>query len=96
MARAVAWKTSVMIVADGTPCFSSRIPSSTLPDEHDPQSPMPATMTSQDFFTSAMISSCAGTLALRLRYICVSRTPYSSFRIWPIFSRIRSELYLVF
>ena len=40
-------KTSVTIDAEGMPCFSSRIPSSTLPDEHDPQSPMPATMTSQ-------------------------------------------------
>jgi hypothetical protein len=66
MARPVAMKTSVMIEAEGMPCCSSRIPSSTLPDEHDPQSPMPATMMSAVCFTSSMISAWAGTLELCL------------------------------
>jgi hypothetical protein len=42
--------------AEGTPAFSSTIPSSTLPDEQDPQSPMPATTTSTDRLASSMIS----------------------------------------
>jgi hypothetical protein len=39
----------------GTPIFSNRIPSSTLPDEHDPQSPM-ATTTSTACLASSGIS----------------------------------------
>jgi hypothetical protein len=57
MARAVFSKTSVTIEAAGTAFFSSTIPSSTLPDEQDPQSPTPATTTSQPFRISTMISS---------------------------------------
>jgi len=63
IARPVTSKTSVTIEAEGTAFFSSRMPSSTLPDEQDPQSPMPATMASQDLRISAMSSSCAGTVA---------------------------------
>jgi len=66
MARPVLSKTSVTMDAAGMPFFSIRIPSSTLPDEHDPQSPMPATMMSAVCFTSSMISACAGTLELCL------------------------------
>ena len=66
MARPVASNTSVTMDAEGTRTFSSRIPSSTLPDEHDPQSPMPATMMSAVCFTSSMISAWAGTLELCL------------------------------
>src|SRR5205823_5158389 len=43
IALPVTSNTSVTIEAEGTLCFSSRIPSSTLPDEQEPQSPMPAT-----------------------------------------------------
>src|SRR5438876_8990618 len=79
--------------ADGTLAFSSRIPSSTLPDEHEPQSPMPATMTSQVFRISAMISSCAGTDALCLWNSFQSAAPYSAFRISPILARSRKAEY---
>src|SRR5437899_12083277 len=48
IARPVTSKTSVTIAPEGSAFLSSRMPSSTLPDEQDPQSPMPATMTSQD------------------------------------------------
>ena len=56
MARPVVSKTSVTTLAEGTPSFSKRIPSSTLPDEHDPQSPIPATITSQEALSSSRIS----------------------------------------
>ena len=56
MAWPVASKTSVTMDAAGTPTFSNRIPSSTLPDEQDPQSPMPATTTSTVCLASSMIS----------------------------------------
>ena len=61
IARPVASKTSVTIDAAGMPTFSNTIPSSTLPDEHDPQSPMPATMTSTVCLASSRISLWAGT-----------------------------------
>jgi hypothetical protein len=57
MARPVSSNTSVTIEAEGTPAFSSTIPSSTLPDEQDPQSPIPATITSQVARSSWTISS---------------------------------------
>src|SRR5947207_6625013 len=72
MARPVLSKTSVMIDTEGLPCFSSRIPSSTLPDEHDPQSPMPATTRSAHASISATISGWAGTLALCYRNKCTA------------------------
>ena len=75
IARPVRVKTSVTIDAAGTPAFSNIIPSSTLPDEHDPQSPTPATTTSQVCCTSAMISSWAGTLAFFLRHIRALAAP---------------------
>ena len=75
MARPVRWKTSVTIDAAGTPAFSNRIPSSTLPDEHDPQSPTPATATSQVRRTSSMISSWAGTPEFFLRHILALDAP---------------------
>src|SRR2546426_101906 len=96
MARPVISNTSVTIDAEGTPAFSRRIPSSTLPDEQDPQSPTPATTTSQVFRTSSMISACAGTLALCFRNIRAEAAPYSLTRMSPIFWRSLSELNLVF
>ena len=57
MACPVPSKTSVTIDAAGMPTFSNRIPSSTLPDEQDPQSPTPATTQSTPRFASSMISS---------------------------------------
>jgi hypothetical protein len=48
--------TSVTIEADGTPCCSNTMLSRTLPDEHDPQSPTPATITSQLALNSSRIS----------------------------------------
>src|SRR2546428_9508337 len=74
MARPVPSNTSVTIDAAGIPTFSNTIPSSTLPDEQDPQSPMPATTTSTPRFASSMISWWAGTLELCLRHIVHSRS----------------------
>src|SRR5258705_8204677 len=82
--------------AAGRPTFSNTIPSSTLPDEQDPQSPMPATTTSTVRLASSMISACAGTPELCLRHIRVSAAPYSCFRISPIRCSSLSELYFVF
>ena len=64
MARPVTVNTSVMMDADGTPCCSNTMLSSTLPELHDPQSPTPATITSQLALYSAMISACGATPAL--------------------------------
>src|SRR5262249_50939424 len=96
MAWPVASNTSVTMDAAGTPTFSNRIPSSTLPDEQDPQSPTPATTTSTPRLASSMISSWAGTLEFFLRHIFASAAPYSFFKISPILSSRRSELNLVF
>src|SRR3989304_10634272 len=82
--------------AAGMPTFSNRIPSSTLPDEQDPQSPTPATTQATPRFASSMISSCAGTLELCLRHILYSAAPYSALRISPTFASSLSELNLVF
>jgi hypothetical protein len=57
MARPVAWNTSVMMDAEGMPCCSNTILSSTLPELHDPQSPTPAMMISQAPLYSSMISA---------------------------------------
>jgi len=43
MASPVARKGSVTMAMAGTPARSKRMASSTLLDEHDPQSPMPET-----------------------------------------------------
>ena len=56
IAAPVALNTSVMIDADGMPCCSNTMLSRTLPDEHDPQSPTPATTMSQLALYSSMIS----------------------------------------
>ena len=53
-------------------------------------------MTSADVLIAAMISSCAGTLALCLRYILHSAIPCSFLRMSPIFSSSLSELNFVF
>jgi hypothetical protein len=47
MASAVDWKGSVITAAAGMPRFSKVMASSTLPDEHDPQSPMAVMTTAQ-------------------------------------------------
>ena len=49
-------KESVTIDTAGTPAFSSKIPSSTLPELQDPQSPIPATTKSASPFNAAMAS----------------------------------------
>ena len=64
IARPVVLNTSVTIEADGTPCCSNTILSSTLPDEQDPQSPTPATTTSQCALNSSTISACGAAPAL--------------------------------
>ena len=69
---------SVTIATEGTPAFSSTMPSSTLPDEQEPQSPMPATMRSQVARSSAMIAPSAGTLEFCFRHMRVSATPNSA------------------
>jgi len=72
IASPVRINTSVMIDADGTPCCSNTMLSSTLPELHDPQSPTPATTTSQLALNSSTISCDGGTPALRLRrMMCV-------------------------
>src|SRR5688572_31461750 len=71
IALPVTLNTSVMIEADGTPCCSNTIESSTLPDEQDPQSPTPATITSQFALNSSTISACGAAPALFfLRITC--------------------------
>lgn len=66
MAFAVSTNGSVTMEADGRPFLSNRIPSSKLPELQEPQSPIPATSTSQFAANSSMMSWCAGTLALCL------------------------------
>ena len=48
------------------------MPSSTLPDEQDPQSPTPAIITSHVVRMSATVASSTGTLAFRFRHTRVS------------------------
>ena len=65
IALPVTLNTSVMMEAEGTPCCSNTILSSTLPELHDPQSPMPATTTSQLDLYSSIISGDGAAPALR-------------------------------
>src|SRR6266436_4342021 len=78
------------------PCFSNRIPSSTLPELHEPQSPTPAMTTSQLAVYSSMISLCAGTPELCLLRMIWLWAPYSCSRIAAIRSNSLSELYFVY
>ena len=66
IASAVGSNGSVITTAAGMPRFSKVMASSTLPDEHDPQSPM-AVMTATQRAASASASiSLTGALALVL------------------------------
>lgn len=56
MAFAVSTNGSVTMEADGRPFLSNRIPSSKLPELQEPQSPIPATSTSQFATSSSMMS----------------------------------------
>ena len=60
MAAPLVMKGSVHITAAGTPFFSNLIPSCTLHDEHDPQSPEAVIMTSQLFESSSSRSGGQG------------------------------------
>jgi hypothetical protein len=55
MASPVSTNKSVTMDAAGTPSFSNRIPSSTLPELQDPQSPTPAIATSAVVLNSSMV-----------------------------------------
>ena len=57
---------SVQITAAGTPCFSNCIPSCTLHDEHDPQSPEAVITRSQLSATFERMSSGQGREAFPL------------------------------
>jgi len=60
IAAPLVMKGSVHITAAGTPFFSNLIPSCTLHDEHDPQSPEAVIMTSQLFESSSSKSGGQG------------------------------------
>ena len=64
MASAVASKGSVMTTAAGMPRFSKVMASSTLPDEHDPQSPMAVMTAAQRAASRSASLSLTGALAL--------------------------------
>jgi len=66
MASAVASNGSVMTTAAGMPRFSKVMASSTLPDEHDPQSPMAVTTAAQRPASRSASLSLTGALALVL------------------------------
>ena len=66
MASAVDWKGSVITAAAGMPRFSKVMASSTLPDEHDPQSPMAVMTTAQRPASFSASPSVTGALALVL------------------------------
>src|SRR6266568_2439500 len=63
MASAVDWKGSVITAAAGIPRFSKVMASSTLPDEHDPQSPMAVMTTAQRPASFSASPSVTGALA---------------------------------
>ena len=56
----VVRKGAVTIETAGTPAFSRRIPSSTLPELHDPQSPIPAMAISAVFTHSSISAAVMG------------------------------------
>jgi len=60
MAREVAINGVVTMATAGMPAFSNLIPSSTLPELHDPQSPTPASTKSARCWNTAM--ACGVTL----------------------------------
>lgn len=66
IALALDMNGSVHMTAVGTPRFSSVIPSCTLHDEQEPQSPDEVITTSHCSTSSSMISSGQGRDALRL------------------------------
>ena len=66
MALALDLKGSVQITAAGTPRFSSSIPSCTLHDEHEPQSPEAVITRSHRSAISSMMSFGQGREALPL------------------------------
>ena len=69
IASPVARKGSVTIATAGTPARSKRIASSTLLDEHDPQSPMPETTKSLWARNASTAASSTSWLGERLRTI---------------------------
>ena len=64
ISSAVGTKGSVMTTAAGIPRFSKVMASSTLPDEHDPQSPMAVMTTAQHLARRSASASETGALAL--------------------------------
>ena len=66
IAAPLVMKGSVQITAAGTPFFSNLIPSCTLHDEHDPQSPEAVIMRSQLFESSSSKSGGQGREAFPL------------------------------
>ncbi len=66
---------SVTIDTAGTPAFSSKIPSSTLPELQDPQSPTPAMTKSALVLNSLTAASSTAWLADFLRFIITISMP---------------------
>ena len=78
MALAVLLKTWVMMDAVGRPKRSISMPSCTLHELHDPQSPTPVMSTSTPFSISSMTSGLVGSEAECLLNIRTSFSPYFS------------------
>lgn len=78
IAVALVTKGSVQITAVGVPFFSNSIPSCTLHDEQDPQSPFEVITTSQVSAMSSSISDGHGLDALPLSSATDSLSSYSS------------------
>ncbi len=75
IASPVGRKGSVTIAIAGTPARSKRIASSTLLDEHDPQSPIPETTKSLWARSASMEASSTSWLGERLRTIRATVMP---------------------
>jgi len=75
IASPVGRKGSVTIAMAGTPARSKRIASSTLLDEHDPQSPIPETTKSLSVRSVSSAVSSTSWLGERLRTIRVTVIP---------------------
>jgi hypothetical protein len=72
---AVGTNGSVMITDAGMPRFSKKMASSTLLDEHDPQSPIPETTKSLSARSASSAVSSTSWLGERLRTIRVTVIP---------------------
>src|SRR5271155_1757749 len=95
MASAVMVKASLQTAAAGSPAASNTMPSATADALHEPQSPMPVTMTSQLVAISLTSSSGAGAAKLTLVRAMVLLAPCWSMSRRPISSRNGAAFCLV-